>query len=277
VIAFQLFVFTPARAQETSVEPAAKPAPLVQNISPPELDREIEKVIHERKYTWRMPREKVAESEADKGMLTKFLEKIGKMLRKAVKATLDWIQDMWRKLFGGRRTGSGDSGSGTGWIVTQQVLLFTLVAAALCVLAIFIIRAWRKRTLNSEAVTAEAIQPAPDLSDENVAADQLPEDGWTKLGRELLERGEFRLAMRAFYLSSLAHLAQRNLISIARFKSNRDYENELRRRAHAIPTLLPVFGENLSAFERIWYGMHEVNRDLVQQFASNVDRIKTAA
>jgi len=53
---------------------------------------------------------------------------------------------------------------------------------------------------------SEAIFPVPDLADENIRADQLPEDGWTKLARELLERGEFRLAMRAFYLASLAHL-----------------------------------------------------------------------
>jgi len=27
-------------------------------------------------------------------------------------------------------------------------------------------------------------------------------------------------------------------------------------------------------FERIWYGVHEVNRELVQHFAANVDKIK---
>ena len=59
-----------------------------------------------------------------------------------------------------------------------------------------------------------------------------------------------------------------------RFKSNRDYEDELGRRGHAIPNLLPVFRENLSMFERIWYGVHEVNRELVQHFAANVDKIK---
>jgi len=80
--------------------------------------------------------------------------------------------------------------------------------------------------------------------------------------------------MRAFYLASLAHLAQRNLISIDRFKSNREYERELRRRAHSFPDLLSVFDDNLSIFERIWYGLHEVNGDIVNQFATNIDRIK---
>ena len=80
--------------------------------------------------------------------------------------------------------------------------------------------------------------------------------------------------MRAFYLASLAHLAERNLISIARFKSNHDYERELRRRAHSFPDLLATFGDNLTLFERIWYGLHDVNGETVNHFAANVERIK---
>jgi hypothetical protein len=64
------------------------------------------------------------------------------------------------------------------------------------------------------------------------------------------------------------------LISIARFKSNRDYENELRRRSHAFPELLPVFGANVLALERIWYGRHDVDDEVVREFASNVDKIR---
>jgi hypothetical protein len=124
---------------------------------------------------------------------------------------------------------------------------------------------------------ATPLQPAPDLTDENVGADQLPEDGWTRLARELLERGEFRLALRAFYLASLAHLAGRNLITLARFKSNREYQNELQRRSHALAELLPPFTENLGSFERIWYGTHPASLESVTHFAANVERMKTLA
>jgi prephenate dehydrogenase len=83
--------------------------------------------------------------------------------------------------------------------------------------------------------------------------------------------------MRAFYLASLAHLAAKNLISIARFKSNRDYERELNRRGHSFPELLSIFGQNVSVFERIWYGTHEINLDTVNRFALQVERIKSGA
>ena len=53
-----------------------------------------------------------------------------------------------------------------------------------------------------------------------------------------------------FIFASLAHLAERNLISLAKFKSNRDYERELRRRGHSFPNVLTFFGENVLVFDR---------------------------
>ena len=96
------------------------------------------------------------------------------------------------------------------------------------------------------------------------------------MARDFLARGELRLALRAFYLASLAHLAQRNLVTIARYKSNHDYERELSRRAHALPEVMSTFTENVSIFDRIWYGMHEVNGAMIDHFQRNVEKIKTA-
>ena len=59
--------------------------------------------------------------------------------------------------------------------------------------------------------------------------------------------------MRAFYFASLAQLAARGLITVAKFKSNRDYERELQRRGHSLPELLASFGDNVSVFDRTWY------------------------
>jgi len=247
----------------------AKPA----SLSTPDLDNAINRTIHERKYTWRMPREKIPESDAEKGTLTKFFDKVADLIRKCVKAISDWLDKWMRKLSRRQSIDNSTQSSGSGWITSSQALLFALLAAVICVLAIFMYRLWQRRR-QSTVVASEPIQSVPDITDENVGADQLPEDGWTQLARELLARGEFRLAMRAFYLATLAHLAQRNLITIARFKSNRDYERELRRRGHSFPDLLAIFGDNLSVFERIWYGMYEVNGEAVNQFAANVDRMK---
>ncbi len=253
-------------AQSTPAAPASSGS----QVSAGELDRRIDEVIHERKYTWRMPRENAGDEDSEKGIITRFLESMVNLTRDAMRGIWRWVAELIRKFFEADQTGGAGSGFGS---LTSSVLLYGLLAIALSALGVFLFRMWRgKRTV--PAIAAEEIRPAPDIADETIGADQLPEDGWTKLARELLERGEFRLAMRAYYLASLAHLAGRNLIGIARFKSNRDYENELRRRGHAIPSLLAVFATNVSTFERIWYGVHEVDRELVHEFAANVDKIR---
>jgi hypothetical protein len=240
------------------------------SIDPVMLDQKIDTVIHQPRYTWRMPR--TAAPETEDGMLRRFVMATYRFFRNTIRTVAEWIDRILEWIFGGSEQGGRLSTFGT----LPRSLPYALLLLAAVVLTVILIRI-RKSRKEPAPVIAAAVSATPDLSDENVAADQLPEDGWTTLGRELLERGEYRLAIRAFYLATLAHLAQRNLIGIARFKSNRDYEIELRRRAHAIPDMLAMFGENLSIFERIWYGMHDVNRELVTQFIATADRIRSEA
>lgn len=260
-----------------AADPTAMPMPAAapRQVSPTELNRAIDEVIQQRKYTWRMPREKLTEEPAsEEGLISRFVKSIGRMIRTAVRNTLEWLGNLLRKLFGNRTWSPSSPNSSFDWIRLSQVLLYVLLAAVLSVVVILLHRMWQNRRRQPQILQTEAIQPVPDLTDENLGADQLPEDGWTKLARELLARGEFRLALRAFYLASLAHLAERNLISLARFKSNHDYELELSRRAHSFPDLRQVFGDNVGAFDRVWYGTHEASNELVAQFANNVERLK---
>jgi hypothetical protein len=239
-------------------------------VSADELDRQIEEVIHADRYAWRMPKVAV-EEQAEKGVVFQFLDDVVDMFGRGLRSVLSWINNWlgdWLRSNSNVQTNPGIFG----W-VTSSVLLYVLLAAVIGFLGVFFIRVWRRRSRSIAPVPTQAIPYTPDVRDENTAADELPEDGWIRLAHSFLEKGELRLAMRAFYLSTLAHLGQRNLIAIARFKSNRDYQTELRRRAHAFPDLLPVFDENVSAFERIWYGMHEVNAEAIQQFAANVERL----
>jgi hypothetical protein len=254
-------------------EPVSNPQPSPSRISSAELDHSIQEVIQQPKYTWRMPRGKLEPAASDKGVIARFLESVRKMLVRWIKAIGDWLSEWLRKFFR-RRSEDASTTSGYGWIVSLQLLFYGLVAGVVIALGIFIYRVWSGRLPKAVPLASDAIQPAPDLADENIGADQLPEDGWTRLARELFERGELRLALRAFYLASLAHLAGRNLITLAKFKSNRDYELELRRRGHSLPLLLTAFGDNVLVFDRIWYGVHEVNAPLVSQFADNVERIR---
>lgn len=244
------------------------PAPAVQG---QELDDAITTVIKQDKYTWRKPPPKGPEKKL--GFFTDFL----KSIKVAAEKFGDWAGEILRKIIEWifPKNRHEESKGFSSWMTPNFGLLLIVLAVAIAALgfgAVKIVRAQRK----TGSVESTASAAMPDISDENTRADELPEDDWTRMGRSLLEQGDLRLALRAFYLGSLAHLASRGLITITRAKSNRDYERELRRRGHAIPELPVLFGENVGTFDRIWYGLHEVNADLVSNFVGNVEKMKSA-
>jgi hypothetical protein len=253
--------------------PKAEPrSPAPASVSVPELHESIERVLHRREYSWRLPREAQETPKAPRGS---WLERLNDGIEAMAKAVGRWLSDLVRWL---RSLWSGSgvpAPSGSVLLVAIKGLLILLASALVVLLGWLLYRLWRSRVTPSVAI-AESLPPAPNLADENVGADQLPGDEWLRLARELSQRGELRLALRALYLSSLAHLADRQFILLARFKSNRDYQRELARRGLALAEVLELFSQNLAVFERVWYGLHPVSSDMVEQFAGQVDRLKQA-
>lgn len=256
------------------------PAPPVQ-VAPETLNQSINEVLQRPEFAWRMPREERVENEADKSWFSRGIDAVVDMMQGFAKSCLHslgecmkWLEKMLRKLW----TPSGGGSSGTlgesGWVAFLRAALVVLITAIACILAILITRLWLNRRQISVLV-ATPVRAQPDLNDENVAADQLPEDGWLKMARELMAQGNLRLALRAFYLAGLASLAARELISLATFKSNREYESELRRRGRAQPAVQTAFSRNVATFDRAWYGLHEVTLDDLRLFQSNLDQIRS--
>lgn len=251
--------------------PDSRPTVPGTAIDPGELNRSIDDVIQQREYSWRLPREVVR----DPGNRAKgFMEALSEQIEKGMRAVGELVRDLINWL---RSLGSGPSlpsSSGFSFATAIQGIILLLLIALVGLILWFLYRLWKRRELSQpiDAVPATAV---PDLADESVGADQLPEDGWMSLGRDLLQRGELRLALRAFYLASLAHLAERDLITLAKFKSNLDYQREVQRRGHALATIPELFARNVSTFERSWYGPHEVTPELLQDFAANTERLRT--
>jgi hypothetical protein len=271
----------PTFAATTNAPSAAAPPP-AGAISPEQLSQSIDQVLQKREFAWRMPREKEVESDAPQSWPARVLQWFGDMIREAVKAmarglgkALDWIGDMLSKLWPSHVSRqSGLSGWSSGLIYSLQILLLFLIATLAGILAVLILRAYRRRR-RPAVLLAEPVAARPDLSDENLAADQLPEDGWLNLAREMMEDGNLRLALRAFYLAGLAHLAAHEMISIAIFKSNREYETELRRRARAASEVQEAFSQNVAVFDWAWYGLNDVTQDALQQFQFNLALIRS--
>jgi hypothetical protein len=139
------------------------------------------------------------------------------------------------------------------------------------VLGVQLFRMWKRRL--PVAAAALGATPKIDLKSDQVIATQLAEDEWLRLAQEKIDAGEYRLALRALFLATLAHLGERRMIAIAKSKSNGDYVRELALRARDRPELRRSFDEQSRVFDRSWYGWHEVTNDLLEQFRGNHQRI----
>ena len=248
-----------------------------EKIAPEKLDESIERVIQQREYQWRIPRDE-KDLESDNNVFVDFLLGVNKTLGQWLEPVRRYIKKVWewilRKLLNQRDQNSNEDGAP---FTDQTILLSVLIALAAVFLAYLIYRMWKKRKKEDLVVAEEIPSAIPDLEDESTIADQYPEEGWLSLAREYMDRGEFRLAMRALYLSTLALLSRRGMITITKYKSNREYNRELQRKAQMNTELLNAFQENLLLFERSWYGEHEVNTETLTRFNQNQERIRTVA
>jgi hypothetical protein len=245
-------------------------------IAPDQLDKSIDQIIHQREYQWRLPREE-RDLKNDQSFMLDFIKGVQdtlvrwlQPLQKFFKKAIQWIYD---KLFPASHNPEAQKAP----ISDQSVWLIVLIAAAVLLLGFLLYRIWKGRHQDEIVIAHEAAVAIPDLKDESTTADQFPEEGWLSLARDYMERGELRLALRALYLSSLALLSRRGILTITKYKSNREYNSELQRKAQTNHDLLNAFQENLFLFERSWYGEHEVNNEILGQFNLNQEKIREIA
>ncbi|GAB6096266.1 hypothetical protein JCM14469_25190 [Desulfatiferula olefinivorans] len=244
-------------------------------VSPEALEEAVHEVLNRRAFAWRMPPADIDEND-EPGMLQAFFDWLNPHLTaffKGIARWVDTIADWLRKLFppldgdGSMDTGpSGRSGS-------LRMVLYALSALFVLFLIVFLFRMVRNRGKKMPGPVATEAQVTVDLNDDSVSADDLPPDSWSRLAHTLMDQGDFRPAMRALYLGTLARLSEQQLLFLARYKSNRDYLDELSRRGHDHPERVHGFADSVSRFEGVWYGMHSVSRDDVLDFARIQERI----
>jgi hypothetical protein len=247
--------------------------------SPEALDRSIDEVMEQREFTWRMPREIAAENEeAPRGPIASVVAWIVDKLGKGLKAVINWVDKLINWLIdllptADHRISSPDES----WIASVRVAVIVLLIGLLCTLVYILWRSWVRRQTAQAEIAATAVESTPDLEDESTTADDLPVNRWLELARELTEKGSLRQAIRAIYLAILADLAAHELIKIEKFKSNREYEIELRRRAHQQESLLKAFSKSREVFECVWYGMYKISRPDLDHYAAIQKRLMTIA
>lgn len=273
---------TPASVAPTApVKEQAKPPqpPVKLKLAPQELNRALDRVLAGRKYAWRLPRDR-SEQMREEGVVSAFLRSIFESVADGIRTVGRWIKKAinWLKRLlpepeqePARPEGPGSLGElGT----VLNLLLYLLLAVILSSAAVILYRIYRRRGPGTAAVKAEILAARPDLEDETVSAADLPEDKWLAYARELASAGELRLAIRAVFLAGIAALSSKKLIALAPGKTNRDYQRELKRRAHAEPVLPEIFAASVLVFEAVWYGTAATTRELYERAIMNQERLR---
>jgi len=255
------------RQQRAAAE--APPADGRQQAMARQLDRAAEAVLARPKYAWRMPRQRRQDSG---GPVGRFFDDVFAWLRKGLDAIDSFLQKLLRP-----RPVRAAPAIGRGWLVAPHLLLYLLLAVLVAAVGWLLWTFLRRRGGPLQAEAGPDANAQPDLTDESVGADRLPADGWADLARELLGRGELRLALRAMYLGCLAQLAGRELIFLARHKSDRDYQLELARRGGRRAALTDAFAANVRMFQDAWYGLHAVSEAVLERFRLNAERMRDDA
>jgi hypothetical protein len=239
-------------------------------VSPHRLEQAIRQTMQSREYDWRLPPPAGlgrghswivdATDRAISGLRSVFHN-----LGEAMRAFFKWLL----RQFGAMPESAPGAPPGTALHWSVYVLIGLVLAFALWI-------AWQKR----RARRAKAAHVAADsvtvvrLDSEDLAPDRLPEEQWLELAARCLAEQNFRLALRAYYLANLAWLGRTEFITIHSGRTNREYELELRRRARTFPEARALFAANVAAFERAWYGVHEVAVEDIGEFRNRMQRMK---
>jgi hypothetical protein len=213
-----------------------------------ELDASINEVLERREFVWRFPREEIAEQAAEEPA---WFESLTEMLKRWEEKINRWIEDLFGKEAQTKSDRSWDGFAGLG-----ETLSYLLIGIFVLLLIYFGVRAFKmyqpvELLEGDEGSGAEVV---PDLNDEDVAADTLPRNRWVEIARELIAEGDYRLALRAYFLAQLSALSSEGLIVVRLAKSNREYAKELERRAHGQVNLPELYRQEMGLFESVWYG-----------------------
>lgn len=235
------------------------------------LQKAAETAARAAEYDWRLPPPPgplrntpwiVSVTDRILASIRSFTDAFGRLLDRF----FSWLSD---KLGSGPEQNGKLPVRGMHWTIYA---LIALVVLAGVVVAIRMARARRKKEGgDSVAETAPSIR----LDAEDLTADRLPEEEWLALAERALAEQNPRLALRAFYLATLAWMGRSEYISIHAGKTNREYELELKRRMRTFPEARALFGANVMAFERAWYGLHDVAAEEIGEFRARMGQMKS--
>ena len=137
-----------------------------------------------------------------------------------------------------------------------QLAAYILLIAVALLLVFVAWKVWQhNRITRPFAAAAPVPAGTPDLRDETVRRPHgCPAmGGWTSPAKKSPRENGGWLCVRSFSPRSRV-TPQQGWLSLAKFKTNLDYETELRRRVHGRANVVDEFRDHRRRFEEVWYG-----------------------
>lgn len=173
-------------------------------------------------------------------------------------ALIRLIEDFIRWLLSFFPKPRGVSAGRSDWLVfIVEVVVIGLAGAVLLYVAFSLLRRFGRirrpkvrKKKEARIVLGERLEP------EATSTDLLSQ------AEALVRNGDIRGAIRKAYIALLVELGDRKLISLAQYKTNRDYLNSVR----SLPPLHSTMRGLTDIFERHWYGLEQATPDDWQDF-----------
>ncbi len=240
------------------------------------LEDDIKHTLKKSEFQWRD--ESVPVKNTKESWIWHYVRKAMDYVGEKLKGFFKWLKKVFKKIIPDFDL-PDYSGPGAAWLILWEVGKFVLLFLVLAAVIVFLYRYIKKRKESGLIGAGTSLISLPDLNDDELRADVLEQGEWLKLGSDLLEQGQYRLALRAFYLGCICALADRCLLNVAIGKSDYEYFAELKRRGHSEPELITGFGEAIKVFQRVWYGDYPAEPDMAiglkrqaEAFASSDDK-----
>lgn len=206
----------------------------------PSKDEEIRKlaeILRRPEYT-----RKVKEESA----ITKLLERF-----------LKWFQNLFPKP---KQLSPGRAG------IFSKIAQVVVIVAALAVL-IYVLKLFLPRMLTGGRAKKKSKEKARIVLGERLEPDQSARDLLAE-AEAMARRGELRAAIRKAYIALLVEMGDRKIISLAQYKTNRDYLRAVRE----IEPLYVNVKQLTDSFELHWYGLASATETDWQAFRSGYER-----
>jgi hypothetical protein len=236
-----------------------------QSAPAPDLQRAVQQAAQAPEYDWRIA-PKITEKQQPSWFVAA-TDRIVAATRAFMRSIRDGIAKLLRWIFGGDKREATHPGQlpATALPIGVWLLILIILGAAGYTFVRLRLVAQRKVPAGAGFTPVATKEDAEDMDPL-----RFPEQTWIDLADRALAEQNWRLAMRAFYLASLGWLGRREFLQIHSGKTNREYELELLRRTRAAPQARDLFAGNIAAFERSWYGMHEIGGDDVELFRTHM-------